>query len=322
MGRFDPTGRLEVGEHSVIALQWATLRGAHGPSDGSGGPRSNVPSALSVLRHAPLYRELPEEIEEAFDVLENHALRHRLLYPVALAIVPFLFDVLRHGSVLAERIEDLVAEYAAAAGTLEPRLTVELVRMIVDHGPEIAKWTNERAIAALAIHVPALRGLYLARLRDLPVLAPAALLGLVALGADDANATRLAHAALDDLTADPMLRMAAAAYLARGEHPPDLRARIAAALPLSAPAALATHVRHWTPEITRPVVAPKLHDAEVVFSGEKLVQVRAGKRNITLPWVGAAVRRGDRLKVGITAHGQPKLVVMTAEDGSVRVIDF
>jgi hypothetical protein len=223
---------------------------------------------------------------------------------------------------LADRIADLIAAYAAAATTLEPRLTADLVELIGDHAADVATWTNARASAAIAIHVPAVRAPYLASVHDAPTLAPATFLALNELDVRDANATRLALAALDDVATAPMLRMAAAAYLARDAHAPDLRARIAAALPPSAPAALANHVAHWIPEILRPVVAPSLHDAEVVFSGEKLVQVRAGARNITLPWIGAAVRRGDRLKVGLTAHGQPKLVVMTAADGSVRVLDF
>jgi hypothetical protein len=52
------------------------------------------------------------------------------------------------------------------------------------------------------------------------------------------------------------------------------------------------------------------------------VLVRAGTRSVTLPWAGAEVARGDRLKVGITVHGQPKLVVVTDARGGVRVIDF
>ena len=42
-------------EHSVVELPWNVLRGALGPSDGSAGAASNVPSALAVLRHAQLY---------------------------------------------------------------------------------------------------------------------------------------------------------------------------------------------------------------------------------------------------------------------------
>ena len=80
--------------------------------------------------------------------------------------------------------------------------------------------------------------------------------------------------------------------------------------------------RLWVPTIERPVVAPKLCAAEVVFAGEKLVLVRAGSRSVTIPWRDAPLQRGDVLQVGISAHGQPKLVVMTAPDGRVTVIDF
>src|SRR5206468_3990302 len=77
VGRFDPTGEVEVKGlgHSVVELVWRTLRGAHGPSDGSAGAITNVPSALSVIRHAGLYKQLPDEIEEAFTVLERHVMR-------------------------------------------------------------------------------------------------------------------------------------------------------------------------------------------------------------------------------------------------------
>jgi hypothetical protein len=72
----------------------------------------------------------------------------------------------------------------------------------------------------------------------------------------------------------------------------------------------------------RPVVAPKLYNAEVVFAGARLVLVRAGEKSVTLPWVDAPVGRGDVIRIGITAHGQPKLALITEADGSVTVVDF
>jgi len=63
-------------------------------------------------------------------------------------------------------------------------------------------------------------------------------------------------------------------------------------------------------------------DAEVVFAGDKLVLVRAGDKTVTLPWADSGVQRGDKLTVAITAHGQPKLAVITDDSGAVRVIDF
>ena len=85
-------------EHSVIELPWGMLRGALGASDGSAGAKANVPSALAVLRHATLYRAVPDEIEEAFEVLERHAMCAGQLYPVAISVLPFLFDMLRRES--------------------------------------------------------------------------------------------------------------------------------------------------------------------------------------------------------------------------------
>ena len=309
-------------------MPWGVLRGAHGPSDGSAGAASNVPSALAVLRHAQIYLRHPEEIEEAFCVLEQHAIRHGVLYPVAVTIIPFLFDIVRRGTPVAERITDLLAEYASAAHTLEPRLRDRLHELVGDRGDAVMSWLgiHDRAVAALALHVPTLRDDFFAAIRHSPHLAPEVLLALLELGDAPDHAVGLALEMLDDHgeTATDASRMCAAAFLARfGAQTPAMRTRVDAALPPSAPAALRVFVgKLWTPTVQRPVVAPKLYDAEVVFAGEKLVLVRAGNRSVTLPWPGSNVGRGDVIKVGITAHGQPKLAVVTEDDGSVRVIDF
>ncbi|CAN5689216.1 hypothetical protein BH11MYX3_BH11MYX3_36900 [soil metagenome] len=328
MGRFEATGRVDVPglEHSVAELPWGVLRGALGPSDGSAGALSNVPSALAVIRHAPLYAAHPEEIDEAFAVLERHAIRHRLLYPVAVTIAPFLFDFIRRYSPLSSRVAEVIAEYAAAAGTLEDHLRDRLHFLITGHEKEILGWigVHDRAVAALAIHVEDLRVPYLARLAQATSISPFALLALLELGEAPGKTELLALEMLDDPGAHEIARAAAAAFLARhGELTPALAERIDAALSPAMPAALANLVtRLWVPEIQRPVVAPKLHAAEVVFAGEKLVLVRAGTRSVTLPWQNAPLRKGDVIQVGISAHGQPKLVLMTEPDGRVTVIDF
>jgi hypothetical protein len=328
MGRFESTQSMDVPEleHSVVELPWGVLRGAFGPSDGSAGAASNVPSAISVLRHAPLYLRVPEEIEEAFGVLEQHAIRHGVVYPVALTIVPFLFDIVRRGTPVAERITDLIAEYAGASATLEPRLRARLHELIADQADAILSWLgiHDRAASALALHVPGLREPFCARVASLPRLAPEVLLALVELGAAPPHATHVALALLDLADAPISARMCAAAFLARfGDQTPALRTRIDAALPPSAPAALRVFVgKLWTPTVTRPVVAPRLCDAEVVFAGEKLVLVRAGERSVTLPWPDAPVGRGDLIRIGISAHGQPKLALVTEPDGSVTIVDF
>lgn len=328
MGRFGSTGTIDVPglEHSVVTLPWGVLRGAFGPSDGTAGAGSNVPSAISVLRHATLYLKVPEEIDEAFGVLEQHAIRHGVLYPVALTIVPFLFDIIRRGSAVAERTTDLIAEYASAAATLEPRLAARLREVIADQAEAILSWLgiHDRAVAALALHVPALRELFFMKIATQPRLAPEILLALVELDAAPPHATKLALDVLDGRDVTISARMCAAAFLARfGEQTPALRTRIDAALPPSAPAALRAFVgKLWTPTVMRPVVAPKLYNAEVVFAGARLVLVRAGEKSVTLPWVDAPVGRGDVIRIGITAHGQPKLALITEADGSVTVVDF
>lgn len=62
--------------------------------------------------------------------------------------------------------------------------------------------------------------------------------------------------------------------------------------------------------------------AEVVFVGEKLVQVRAGERRVTLPLPCSQLQRGDVIQVGITAHGQPQLALLSEPDGGIRVVNF
>lgn len=328
MGRFEPTGRVDVSthEHSVAALPWGTLRGAFGPSDGSAGAKSNIPSALSVLRHAPLYAALPAEIDEAFTILEHHPLRHRVLFPVAIAIVPFLFDFVRAGSPLSSRITELIAEYVAASETLDDPLRDRLFGYIEDHTSDILGWigVHDRAVAALAIHVPSLRVPYLTVLEAADELSPFALLALLELDEAPGDTVVLALEILDDSNVHHISRAAAAAFLMRfGDRSPALREQIDASLPPSAPAALAKLVENlWVPKIDRPVVAPKLFDAEVVFAGEKLVLVRAGVRSVTLPWLRSNLVKGDVIQVGITAHGQPKLAVINEPGGGVRVIDF
>jgi hypothetical protein len=327
MSRFASTGRVEVPdlEHSVAELPWHVLRGAFGPSDGSIGAHANVPSALSVLRHAQLYVKTPGEIEEAFAVLERHALRHRLLYPVAVTVVPFLFDFLRRNSPIAERIAELIAEYVASSDTLEPPVRDRLHQIIADHADQVLGWIArfDRPLAALAIHVPALRARYLAALETAPV-SPFALLALLEIGVGPRRCVDIALEILDDKDANPITRAAGAAFLMRfGEDCTSLRERIDAALPPAAPAQLANLVtRLWVPRIERPIVAPRMFPAEVLFAGERLVLVRAGVRSVTLPWPDAHVQKGDVLQVGITVHGQPKLVVFTEPTGVVRVIDF
>jgi hypothetical protein len=265
MGRFEPTGRVEVPGlgHSVAELPWGTLRGAFGPSDGSAGARANVPSALAVLRHAPLYAAHPEEIDDAFNVLEQHPLRDRLLYPVAVTIAPFLFDLVRRRSPLSSRITELLAEYTALADTLEQHLRDRFVQLVADHADEIIGWigSHDRAVAALAVHVAAIRAPYLAALATATQLSPFAFLALLELGAAPGASVRLATELLDDPHAHHVAHAAAAAFLARfGDHSPSLQSRLDAALPPPASAALVSFVgRMWTPRIERlVVVAPKL----------------------------------------------------------------
>lgn len=328
MGRFEPTGPVDVPglEHSVANLSWGVLRGALGPSDGSSGAASNVPSALGVLRHADIYKGVPDEIEEAFAVLERHVVRDGQLYPVVIAALPFLFATLRKGSFVSTRIADLIALYASTAHTLEAPIDARVHSLITDHAGEIASWLGsyDRALGAIAIHIPTLRDVFLAAVEGAEHVTPEVLVALLELGEAPGDTVALAIAMFDGPDSPDIARTAAAAFLARfGDHPAELRTRIDAALPPSATTALRRLVGNlWTPVIVRPIVAPRLFDAEVLFTGKKVVVVKAGSKSVTLPWEGAGLVQGDRLQVGLSAHGQPKLAVVTDRRGNVRVIDF
>jgi hypothetical protein len=328
VARFGTTGPVDVPglQHSVANLSWGVLTGARGPSDGSAGAGSNVPSALGVLRHAVIYAGIPSEIEEAFGVIEQHVMLDGQLYPVALATLPFLFDTIRRGSPVAARIADVIARMGSLSGTLDKHLSGRLVSMIIDQSGEIVRWfgTHDRAFGALALHIPQLRELFVAAVEGAERLTPEALLVLQELGVAPGESIELALEMLDGPDSTDLARMCAAAFLAKlGEHPADVRTRIDAALPPSAAGALKRHVQQlWTPQVVRPNVAPKLYDAEVIFTGKKLVVVKAAGKSVTLPWESSEMHKGDRLQVGLTTHGEPKLAVVTDTKGTVRVVDF
>ncbi len=324
MGRFEPTAQLESGGYSVASLRWETQLGALGPSDGSAGAASNVPSALSVVRHASLYLPFPDEIEEAFAVLETHALRDGQLYPVALATLPFLFATLRTPTPLGERIADLIARYTAASSTLEELLRARFLDLVVSHAKDIVGWLGayDHAVCAIALRVPELRTDLLAALSSAEAISPVVLLALVDLAAAPGRTRDAALVMMNN--EDETIRMCAAAFLARyGQRTPESTTRIVEVLTPQAPARLAAYVRDlWTPTVERPAVAPKLLTAEVMFAGEKVVLVRAGEQRVALPWENANLERGTQLQIGITVHGEPVLALLTDDAGAVRVIEF
>jgi hypothetical protein len=328
VGRFEPTGPLDVQglAHSVAELSWGVLRGARGPSDGTAGAASNVPSALGVLRHSGIYAGVPSEIDEAFGVLETHVMRHDVLYPVAIAVVPILFHTLRKPSPISDRIANLLGRYATLTSSLEAPVAQRMTQILADHSFELVRWlgVHDRALCAIVLNVPALREVFIAAVEGAERVSAEVLLALVELGEAPGDTIELATVMLDGADARNEQRMAAAAFLAKlGGPDASLAARIDAALPPNADTLLRAFVdKLWSPTVIRPIVAPKLYDAEVVFTGKELVIVRAGGKSVTLPWKGAPVAKGERLQVGLSTHGEPKLAVVTDWNGAVRVVDF
>jgi hypothetical protein len=210
--------------------------------------------------------------------------------------------------------------------SLEGPLAHRLNQILIDHSYELVRWlgTHDRALGAIALHVPALREVFIAAIEGAERVSPAILLALVELGEAPGDTIPLAIEMLDGADATGEQRMAAAAFLSKlGAPDAQLAAKIDAALPPTAEASLRTIVdKLWSPTVIRPVVAPTLHEAEVVFTGKQLVIVRAAGKSVTRPWQGAQVATGERLQVGLTTHGEPKLAVVTDWKGGVRVVDF
>jgi hypothetical protein len=326
MGRFDPTGPIEDPslEHSVALLEWGVLQGALGPSDGSAGAMSNVPSALGVLRHCDLYCSMPAEIEDAFAVLERHVMRDGQLYPVALSTLPFLLAIVGRRSIVSGHVAELIARYLTCANTLDEPLANQLRELIADHASELMRWLgrHDRALGALAIHVPGLREAFVAAVEGAERVAPEILLALVELDLPSAPGdTRVIARDLLEHSDVELTRMAAAAFLARYPDPsPRIRAMVEGALPPSVDALCLVTSDLWTPTVVRPT--PKLCTAQVVFRDDCLVVVRTGSTDVTLPWCGAELTAGDQVHLALSAHGQPKLAVVTDRAGKLRVVDF
>lgn len=305
-------------------VAWAEAMGAFGPSDGGGGPLSNVPGALAVLRDAHLFGDAPEELAEALEVLETHVIANGVLYPVVVHALPFLFELVARDIPHATEVAEVIATYAAAIETLPAAPRARMRTTLLAHQDDILSWVGRHDLAAagLAVHAPWLRTGYLAAVEASRALTAVGFLALLELDATVGGVTQAAISVLD--RGDDLTRMAAAAFLAaRHDLTPDVATRVDAELPPHAEAALANLTGGlWTPIVRRPRVAPQLRDATVVFVGPKLVLVRVGQRTVTLPWPDAQVRKGDVLQVGITAHYQPKLVILADAEGGVRVVDF
>ncbi len=279
-----------------------------------------------MLRHAAIYAGVPAEIDEAFAVLETHVMRHDVLYPVAAAVVPILFHTLRKPSPDDGRIASTLGRYATLMSSLEAPVAQRMSQIFADHSYELVRWlgTHDRALCAIVLNVPALREVFIAAVEGAERVSPEILLALLELGEAPGDTISLAIAMLDGADATGEQRMAAAAFVSKlGAPDASLAGRIDAALPPTADASLRAFVdKLWSPTVIRPVVAPKLYDAEVMFTGKELVIVRAGGKSVTLPWKGAQVAKGDRVQVGLSTHGEPKLAVVTDWRGAVRVVDF
>ena len=327
MGRFDPTGPVDANAHSVASLRWETQLGALGPTDGSAGAASNVPSALSVLRHAQLYAAVSRGDRRSVRASSStHAIRHGQLYPGRARDAAVLFATLRarHARRRAHRRSDRdvhgrVAHARGAAARAFPR-SDRLAREATSCAGSARTTAHS---CAIALRVPELRTDLLAGARvaerSRRSCCSRSSISAPLPAAPTMSRTRCSTTPTTR-SADVRGRVPRALWRAHAGAAVAHRCRAAA---VGAPA-LRNYVGElWTPTVKRPAVAPKLLTPRSMFAGEKVVLVKAGD----------AARRaavGERrvssaatsCRSASPCTASPKLALVTDAAGAVRVVEF
>ena len=102
-------------------------------------------------------------------------------------------------SPISGRIASLVARYASLRDTLEKPLANRLTQILTDHSGDVVRWLGrfDRALAALAVHVPELRDVFIAAVEGAERIAPEILLALAELGEAPGDSIELAWEMLE-----------------------------------------------------------------------------------------------------------------------------
>jgi len=330
--------RISEFQKAVQRVDWKALSGAYGPSDGS--VRStgrlmdgtsvetvlgNVPEALTLL--ATERDTESDEWADAMDVLCSHVSHQGDIYEVTPRVVPFIFDLLSMPEVAGPRglAECLVLwaesakRYEASAQPEDRALGRSLDAALALHAPEVAGWLGgdlEQEAVLVAAYSSRLRAPVLAAVQAQHRPSFSAYIAMTLIGEWPEWMHQRAAKALG--CDDAMERLAAAAFIAcSGRVPDDLLPQLDAILTPDAAAKLTAAfdrpLELKIPRLRAPWRGP-LAEAAVIFAGPKLVVVRTtDNRSFTLHWPQAAVEKGARVRVGISAHGEPRVVEW--EDG-------
>lgn len=300
--------RLPFDLATLDAIDWEHLPGAYGPSVGD----HDVAAALRTL--ATDLEDDSDDRQNALDVvLWSHGFHQGTSYPVSVAIVPFVVALVDGGcDPTGELAEGL--EYIGCALRTEDAFEAAVKAAIAGHAATILGWRDDhnRVVARLGAAMPELRPRWLAILASAPILTTEEYLGLATLPEAPAWAIERAR--------DDASNLGAAILLARrGALDPALTRTIEATL---APRVVALHsdvISAFGLEVPR-VRAPfdgQLHDGRVVFASKALVLVRTADRDVTfrIPDTGAV--RDEAVRVGWSAHGEPRVLERRGPDGAV-----
>ena len=249
---------------------------------------------------------VPEEIDEAFGVLEHHAIRHGHLFPVALATLPFLFARCavarrRRAHHRAHRAVRRRVDARARAA----RAFLDLIVPITPARSFAGSATHDRALVRdRDARVRAARPICAPRSSTAETFAPVVLLALVDLGESARAAQLLALAMLDAETTRRACVPPRSSRATASARRSCRRDRCRAATVGGGRAAQPSSGELWTPTVHAAAVAPKLFDAEVMFAGKKFVLVtrRHAARDAA---VGERRRRARRQAAGRHHRARP-----------------
>ena len=341
---------LEDVEGKLRGVDWASLNGAYGASDGSAHRLSTlhdgtlVKTVLGDVPHAlsTLAREgdtSSDEWADAMDVLYSHVTHQGDLYEVTPYVVPFLFELVTLEQILAPRRKELAgylvslaasaARYRSGKDEAERELGARVHRALEEQlGPMLARWLDgelEREGVLLAMYTPGLRAPALEALERRAALP--FFVWLAATLLDDAPPWLRARAMTSLNSEDALERLAAAAFLAqRPELAESSLSRLEQILVPTAAATLEAAI-DLPFELSIPTVRGPfegaLSAATVLFAGPKLVVVKTeAGHNLTLHWTDAGLTKGDAVHVGVSPQGAPRVVEWTGSSGQHERIEF
>lgn len=245
-------------------------------------------------------------------VLYGHGWHQSTIYPVTAAIAPFLIQLIearRDGD--GELARGLEVFACAATDPANAPHGDGVIAALAAHAGTIVGWREERAqtVVVVAVHVPAVRELWLAALQASHI-STVEYFGLAALPNPPEWAADRARQDPDDVGAAVLL----AAHTTLAPELARIVERTITPLTVDTFGDLLAVLNLDIPEVRAPC---DLVPATVVFAGGNLVLVRVGDRNVTCKVTNTGLKMGDQVRVGISAHGEPRMLELRGEDGTV-----